>query len=132
MKVLLLSIITFMLLALPAMAQEATAVMNISVNVVSGTTLNEVSPLSIGSKGEVLNQGVVDFITPPNIDTDVTIDANILLSNDSGDEILAETDSTTQRSDSRLRIELETDISKQLANASGHYSGKVNTVVSYF
>ena len=126
------TIFFFALISMPLMAQQATATMKISVNIVSGTTLNEIQALNIGSNGDVLNEGYIDLITPPSLDAEITVDKNVLLQNENGDQIIADTDSSFQRTESRLQVAFGADIKSQFDNAKGHYSGNVTTVVSYF
>lgn len=130
-----ISIFITLLLALSGsvVAQKtATAVMNVSVNVVSGTHISDVQNLDIDFDESKVNAGSFQISTPKHVDTSINYDPTITLVNQFGDEITLTSNSELFAKANTYQVQVGANIDSQIKGLRGTYTGTITTTVAYF
>lgn len=127
---------TFIILLLVStniLAQKsATAVMNVSVSVISGVTLSEVNAVDINFDDKTVTQGGFECTTPKNMDAQIVNQESVVITNEFGESITINSDSSSTTSNDVHSVKLGADIGTQVASLRGTYQGTLTTTISYF
>ncbi len=127
---------TFIILLLVStniLAQKsATAVMNVSVSVISGVTLSEVNAVDINFDDHTVTQGGFEFTTPKNMDAQIVNQESVVITNEFGESITISSDSSSTTSNDVHSVKLGADIGNHVASLRGTYQGTLTTTISYF
>lgn len=127
---------TFIILLLVStniLAQKsATAVMNVSVSVISGVTLSEVSTVGINFDDNTISEGGFEITTPKSMDAQIVNQESVVITNEFGESITIGSDSSSTIDNDVRFVTLGADIGQQTANLRGTYQGTLTTTISYF
>lgn len=119
------------LLTNSAQAQKtSTATMRVTVTVLSGATLTDVTPLELDFEKNEIKGGDFSFTAPMNAAADVSVTENVLLKNEFGEEISLKSDSLHKVEDNLHKVNVGVDLSQTEA-LNGHYEGTIVTTVYY-
>lgn len=125
--------ITLLLLSGSAFAQKsATAVMNVSATVISGSTISDVQNVNIDFNNNIVSSGGFEINTSKNIDTAIENDDLVTLTNEFGESITIEPDSSLISENTTQRVNLSAKLDGSLANLRGAYQGTMTTTIAYF
>ena len=125
--------ITLLLLSGSAFAQKsATAVMNVSATVISGSTISDVQNVNIDFNNNTVSSGGFEINTSKNIDTAIENDDLVTLTNEFGESITIEPDSSLISENTTQRVNLSAKLDGSLANLRGAYQGTMTTTIAYF
>lgn len=125
--------ITLLLVSTNISAQKsATAVMNVSVTVVSGVTLSEVNSVDINFDNNTVTEGGFEITTPKHLDADISNQESVVITNQFGESITINSDSTSSVTDDVHSIKLGANFGSELANLRGTYEGTLTTTITYF
>ena len=125
--------ITLLLLSGSAFAQKsATAVMNVSATVISGSTISDVQNVNIDFNNNTVSSGGFEINTSKNIDTAIENDDLVTLTNEFGESITIEPDSSLISENTTQRVNLSAKLDESLANLRGAYQGTMTTTIAYF
>ncbi|MBO6535500.1 MAG: hypothetical protein JJ966_04715 [Balneolaceae bacterium] len=127
---------TFIILLLVStniLAQKsATAVMNVSVSVISGVTLSEVSTVDINFDDNTISEGGFEITTPKSMDAQIVNQESVVITNEFGESITIGSDSSSTIDNDVRFVTLGADIGQPTANLRGTYHGTLTTTISYF
>jgi hypothetical protein len=127
---------TFIILLLVStniLAQKsATAVMNVSVSVISGVTLSEVSTVDINFDDNTISEGGFEITTPKSMDAQIVNQESVVITNEFGESITIGSDSSSTIDNDVRFVTLGADIGQPTANLRGTYQGTLTTTISYF
>lgn len=125
--------ITLFLISGSAFAQKsATAVMNVSVTVISGSTISDVQNVNIDFENQIVTAGGFEINTSKNIDTAIENDELVTLTNEFGESITIEPDSSLISENMTQRVNLSAKLDDSIANLRGAYQGTMTTTIAYF
>lgn len=125
--------ITLLLISGSAFAQKsATAVMNVSVTVISGSTISDVQNVNIDFDNQVVTSGGFEIQTSQNIDTAIENDGLVTLTNQFGESITIESDSSLISQNNTQRVNVSAKLDDSIANLRGAYQGTMTTTIAYF
>lgn len=111
---------------------KATATMNVSVRVISGVTLTNSPQISINLENNEMTGGIFTLTTPGNLDTQIDIEQDLILTNEFGDVITYESGSRLQSADKKKILEvLATPAGDQEKKLTGKYTGELIASVQY-
>lgn len=74
--------------------KSVTAVMNVSVNVISGSTITDIHQMEIDFDSNEINQGGFDITSPKNIETLINSESTFTLTNQFGESITLESNNS--------------------------------------
>ena len=115
------------------MAQKtATAVMNVSVTVISGTQVSDIHNLDINFDEHTVEAGSFEITTAKNVETSIQNEPTITLTNQFGDEITVESDSTLLTDSNTHKVNVGAKLDPGFTNLRGMYSGTITTTIAYF
>lgn len=129
-KILLIVLGTVFLSDLVQAQKTATATMRVTVTVVSGATLTNVTPLEVDFEKNEIKGGNFRFIAPVNTDTEVTVSENVTLKNQYGEEITLKSDSLHKIEKDIHEVDIDVDL-PQKRKLNGQFTGTVITTVYY-
>lgn len=125
--------ITLMLISGSAFAQKsATAVMNVSVTVISGSTISSVQNVDINFDDNSVTTGGFEINTSKNIDTSIENDSFVTLTNEFGESITVESDSSLISDNKIQKVNVGAKIDEDLDDLRGTYQGTITTTIAYF
>lgn len=128
----ILLILPFLLIFQTNISSQVTAVMKVSVNVVSGAKAETPANLFLSNNQNNSHQGEVIITSSPNADIDVFTSEEFTLTNNLGETISIETDSLLDVDSSlgtyTLSINGDLPSNKKL---SGKYTGNLVTTIVY-
>ena len=125
--------ITLMLISGSAFAQKsATAVMNVSVTVISGSTISSVQNVDINFDDNTVTTGGFEINTSKNIDTSIENDSFVTLTNEFGESITVESDSSLISDNKTQKVNVGAKIDEDLDDLRGTYQGTITTTIAYF
>lgn len=129
-KILLIVLGTVLLSDLVQAQKTATATMRVTVTVVSGATLTNVTPLEVDFEKNEIKGGNFRFIAPVNTDTEVTVSENVTLKNQYGEELTLKSDSLHKIEKDIHEVDIDVDL-PQKRKLNGQFTGTVITTVYY-
>ena len=129
-KILLLLLGTVFLPGLVQAQKTATATMRVTVTVLSGATLTDVTPLEMDFNNNEVKGGTFRFTAPVNADTEVTISEDVTLKNQYGEELTLKSDSLHKIENNIHEVDIDVDLPRE-RNLNGQYTGTVVTTVYY-
>lgn len=129
-KILLIVLGTVFLSDLVQAQKTATATMRVTVTVVSGATLTNVTPLEVDFEKNEIKGGNFRFIAPVNTDTEVTVSENVTLKNQYGEELTLKSDSLHKIEKDIHEVDIDVDL-PQKRKLNGQFTGTVITTVYY-
>lgn len=110
---------TFIILLLVStniLAQKsATAVMNVSVSVISGVTLSEVSTVDINFDDNTISEGGFEITTPKSMDAQIVNQESVVITNEFGESITIGSDSSSTIDNDVRFVTLGADIGQPTA-----------------
>ena len=112
--------------------KSATAVMNVSVTVISGSTISQVQNVDIDFENQTVTTGGFEVKTSENVDTTIENEPLVTLTNEFGESITVESDSSLIDDDSSRKVNVGAKLDKQLADLRGTYQGTITTTIAYF
>lgn len=129
-KILLIVLGTVFLSDLVQAQKTATSTMRVTVTVVSGATLTNVTPLEVDFEKNEIKGGNFRFIAPVNTDTEVTVSENVTLKNQYGEELTLKSDSLHKIEKDIHEVDIDVDL-PQKRKLNGQFTGTVITTVYY-
>ncbi len=112
--------------------KSATAVMNVSVTVISGSTISEVNQMEINFDENEVNTGGFEITTPKNMDTLIDSDNSIVLTNQFGESITIDAQNSIFENDSQQSVNIGAKLDESVAGLRGQYQGNLTTTIAYF
>jgi hypothetical protein len=112
--------------------KNTSAVMNVSANVISGSSISNIDFLEINLKKENSNFLEYDFTPPRNIETQVNSDSSFVLTNQFGETITLESDSSISSDLSSQSVNLKVILAESDLHLRGQYQGNLLSSISYF
>ncbi len=112
--------------------KSATAVMNVSVNVISGSTITDIHAMEIDFDSKEINQGGFEISTPKNVATLINSESTFTLTNQFGESITLESDNSVLEKDDHQSINLGAILAHSETNLRGTYQGNLTTTIAYF
>lgn len=112
--------------------KHASAVMNVSANVVSGSSISDIEFLEINLKTENSNFLEFNVMPPNNIETQVNSDSSFVLTNQFGETITLESDSSISSDIGSQSVNLKVILAESDLHLRGQYQGNLLSSISYF
>jgi hypothetical protein len=112
--------------------KNTSAVMNVSANVISGSSISNIDFLEINLKKENSNFLEYDFTPPRNIETQVNSDSSFVLTNQFGETITLESDSSISSDIGSQSVNLKVILAESDLHLRGQYQGNLLSSISYF
>lgn len=112
--------------------KSATAVMNVSVTVVSGATISEVQGLEINFDAQEVQSANFSFNTSNQVDTYVASASTFTVTNQYGESITMEADDHIQDQNDVRSVNIGTKFSDTQQDLRGQYQGNLTTTIAYF
>ncbi len=112
--------------------KSATAVMNVSVTVVSGATISEVQGLEINFDAQEVQSANFSFNTSNHVDTYVASASTFTVTNQYGESITMEADDHIQDQNDIRSVNIGTKLSDTQQDLRGQYQGNLTTTIAYF
>lgn len=112
--------------------KSATAVMNVSVTVVSGATISEVQGLEINFDAQEVQSANFSFNTSNQVDTYVASASTFTVTNQYGESITMEADDHIQDQNDVRSVNIGTKLSDTQQDLRGQYQGNLTTTIAYF
>ena len=112
--------------------KSATAVMNVSVNVISGSTITDIQQIEIDFDLKEINQGGFELTAPKNIETLVSSESTFTLINQFGESITLESENSVSEDDEHQLVNLGAILADSNSDLRGQYQGNLTTSISYF
>ncbi len=110
----------------------ATATMRVSATIISGATLNNIQAINLDFEDETRSVGGFEFIAPSNADTQVEIENSIIATNEFGDIVTINSNSTLDKEKGKHSISLNATVNQSESNVlRGSYQGNINTIINY-
>lgn len=133
MKYLVLIASALLLTSLNTRAQgTASATMRVSATVVSGVTLANSQQININLQNDEITGGTFTLTTPENLDTEITIEEQLILKNEFGEVITYNPGTKLQSSDKNKFFELlASPNSQDRKSLKGTYTGELIASVQY-
>ncbi len=129
-KILLIVLGTIFLPGLVQAQKTATATMRVTVTVVSGATLTDVTPLEMDLVNNEVKGGTFRFTAAANTDAEVTISENVTLTNQYGEELTLKSDSLHKIEKNIHEVDIDVDL-PQKRKLNGQFTGTLVTTVYY-
>lgn len=112
--------------------RTTTATMRISATVISGATMQNSNQININLKNDIMTGGTITFNAPDDIDTQVTVEPTITLSNENGETIIYKSDTLHEVIGSTHILELLTSpLPDQNRPQTGMFRGELIASVNY-
>ena len=125
--------ITLLLISGSALAQKsATAVMNVSVSVISGSTITSIQNVDIDFDNQTVTTGGFEIKTSNNTDTSIINEEFVTLTNQFGESITVESDSSLISYNKTRKVNVGAKLDGQIADLRGTYQGTITTTIAYF
>jgi hypothetical protein len=112
--------------------KSATAVMNVSVNVISGSTITDVHEMEIDFDSKEINTGGFALTTPKEVETLINSEPHITLTNQFGETITLESDNSVSENEELQSVNLGAILADSDSNLRGQYQGNLTTTIAYF
>lgn len=112
--------------------KSAIAVMNVSVSVISGSTLTDVQNVDINFNESTINTGGFEITTPNYVDTLIENDPTVTLTNQFGEEITLQSNAEIVATSSTKSIDIGAKLTNLDENLRGNYTGSITTTIAYF
>lgn len=112
--------------------KSVTAVMNVSVNVISGSTITDIHQMEIDFDSNEINQGGFDITSPKNIETLINSESTFTLTNQFGESITLESNNSVLESDDQQSVNIGAILADSDSQLRGQYQGNLTTTIAYF
>ncbi len=112
--------------------KTATAVMNVTATIVSGSTLSEITDMDINFEEKSVTAGGFELLTAKTQETQIENAALVTLQNEYGDEITIIPNSQSKETDGLQNVRILADIDEINPAMRGTYTGILTTTISYF
>ena len=127
-------VLTFLLgLNFTASAQKSEiSVMNISVNVISGSTITDKKNLEIDLYSKNINVGELEIKSSKYIDTQIKSESSFTLTNQYGESIKFNSYNSISENEESRSIKMNALLADSETNLRGQYQGNLKTTIAYF
>lgn len=127
-------VLTFLLgLNFTASAQKSEiSVMNISVNVISGSTITDKKNLEIDLNSKNINVGELEIKSSKYIDTQIKSESSFTLTNQYGESIKFNSYNSISENEESRSIKMNALLADSETNLRGQYQGNLKTTIAYF
>lgn len=112
--------------------KSVTAVMNVSVNVISGSTITDIHQMEIDFDSNEINQGGFDITSPKNIETLINSESTFTLTNQFGESITLESNNSVLEGDDQQSVNIGAILADSDSQLRGQYQGNLTTTIAYF
>ena len=112
--------------------KSATAIMNVSVKIISGSTITEVNQVDIDVNSKKVSYVEFDISPPKNIETKISSDSTFILTNQFGESITFESNNFISNGEDSQSVNLKVMLTESEANLRGQYQGNLISSISYF
>ena len=112
--------------------KSATAIMNVSVKIISGSTITEVNQVDIDVNSKKVSYVEFDISPPKNIETKISSDSTFILTNQFGESITFESDKCISSGEDSQSVNLKVMLAESETNLRGQYKGNLISSISYF
>ena len=112
--------------------KSATAIMNVSVKIISGSTITEVNQVDIDVNSKKVSYVEFDISPPKNIETKISSDSTFSLTNQFGESITFESKNCISNGENSQSVNLKVMLAESETNLRGQYKGNLISSISYF
>lgn len=112
--------------------KSATAIMNVSVKIISGSTITEVNQVDIDVNSKKVSYVEFDISPPKNIETKISSDSIFILTNQFGESITFESKNCISSGEDSQSVNLKVMLAESEVNLRGQYKGNLISSISYF
>jgi len=112
--------------------KSATAVMNVTVNVISGSTISSVHEMEIDFETNQINTGGFALTSPKNIETLINSESSFTLTNQFGESITLESDKNVFEDEIHQSVIIGAKLADSGEKLRGQYDGNLTTTIAYF
>lgn len=112
--------------------KSATAVMNVSVNVISGSTITDLHQMEINFDSNEINNGGFAITSSKGIETLINSDPTFTLTNQFGETITLASNNTILEGNEQQSINLGAVLADSKIDLRGQYQGNLTTSIAYF
>ena len=112
--------------------KSATAIMNVSVKIISGSTITEVNQVDIDVNSKKVSYVEFDISPPKNIETKISSDSTFILTNQFGESITFESKNCISNGENSQSVNLKVMLAESETNLRGQYKGNLISSISYF
>lgn len=112
--------------------KSATAVMNVSVNVISGSTITDVHQMEIDFETNEINSGGFALTTSKDIETLIKSESTFTLTNQFGESITLESNNSVFDNEESQSVNIGAELANSNTELRGQYQGNLTTSIAYF
>lgn len=112
--------------------KSATAVMNVSVTVVSGVTVSDVHNLEIDFDAKEVQNANFSIDTSNNIDTFVASPSSFTITNQYGESVTMNSVNYIDQDDEQKSVNIGAKLADSSSELRGQYQGNLTTTIAYF